>query len=225
MARPPSQSSFHREVAGRFGIVPNFFTSSSDAPEVMEKLWEFAKSAYLDSPIPPLFKERLFVFLSRFCEVRYCIVRHCGFLVGHGHVAGDSAAPPHTVAQAIKLLKMPTPWRRPIEAVYQGLEEIEHSLTDWPEPDSDAEDWIFAAAAVTFVTPNQSERARQALRKVLGAKRLEQLLAYLAFIRTAHYWTVVHPGLTIEDDVRELMSKNKELASLPLQEPDTVNQS
>jgi hypothetical protein len=76
---------FHREVTRRFGLIPNFFMATPDAPEIVERLWDFAKSAYLDSPIPSLFKERLFVFLSRFCQARYCIVRHCGFLVGYGH--------------------------------------------------------------------------------------------------------------------------------------------
>ncbi|MGB8631126.1 MAG: hypothetical protein WCD69_17360, partial [Xanthobacteraceae bacterium] len=56
---------FEREVAARFGLVPNFFRSAP-AP-VMRELWLFAKSAYLDAPIPTLFKERLFVYLSRFC--------------------------------------------------------------------------------------------------------------------------------------------------------------
>ena len=46
------------------------------------------------------------------------------------------------------------------------------------------------------------------------------LLALLVFIRAAHFWTVVHPGLEIEDDVRELMSTHKELASLLLQDAD-----
>jgi hypothetical protein len=76
---------FYRDVIRRFGLIPNFFMSAPDAPEIVEKLWNFAQSAYLDNPIPSLFKERLFVFLSRFCPVRYCIVRHCGFLVGYGH--------------------------------------------------------------------------------------------------------------------------------------------
>ena len=58
--------SFHREVTRRFGLIPNFFMSTPDAPEIVERLWEFAKSAYLESPISSLFKERLFVFLSRF---------------------------------------------------------------------------------------------------------------------------------------------------------------
>jgi hypothetical protein len=77
-----AQAEFEREVAARFGLVPNFFRSAPDAPFIVRELWKFAKSAYLDTPIPTLFKERLFVYLSRFCEVRYCITRHCGFLLG-----------------------------------------------------------------------------------------------------------------------------------------------
>jgi hypothetical protein len=40
---PPSdQSAFHREVARRFGLVPHFFLSARDDPEIIEKLWGFA---------------------------------------------------------------------------------------------------------------------------------------------------------------------------------------
>jgi hypothetical protein len=69
-AQSADQQEFEREVAARFGLVPNFFRSAPDAPLVVRELWQFAKSAYLDTPIPTLFKERLFVYLSRFCEVR-----------------------------------------------------------------------------------------------------------------------------------------------------------
>ena len=75
---------------------------------VIRELWLFAKSAYLDTPIPTLFKERLFVYLSRFCEVRYCITRHCGFLLGLGRAAGDPSAhgyddqPGHSFAAAAR---------------------------------------------------------------------------------------------------------------------------
>ena len=209
----------HREVSQRFGLVPNFFLSTPDAPEIVEKLWDFAKSAYLDNPIPALYKERLFVFLSRFCQVRYCIARHLGFLVGYGHASGDALAARQTIEQAVKLLKMPPPWRRPLEPIYEHLEAF-RSVIDWPDPESDAEDWMFAMSALIFVEPTKSERALQVLRQALGAKRLEYLLALLAFIRTAHYWTMVHPALEIEQDVRELMALHEELASLLLQGSD-----
>jgi hypothetical protein len=218
---PEHKSAFHQEVRGRFRLVPHFFVTTPDAPEVIEKLWTFALAAYLDNPIPTLFKERLFVFLSRFCPVRYCIIRHCGFLVGYGQAAGDPDAPVQTVEQVITLLKVPPPWRREIGPVYKKLEAL-NQPTEWPSHDSEIEDAMFAACAVIFVQPAKSERARSALQRALGTKRLEYLLALLAFIRTAHFWTVVHPGLQIEDDVRELMSENKELAVLLLQDPDAV---
>ena len=100
---------FEREVAARFGLVPNFFRSAPDAPLVIRELWLFAKSAYLDTPIPTLFKERLFVYLSRFCEVRYCVTRHCGFLLGLGRAAGDPSATAMTINQVIRLLQRPVP--------------------------------------------------------------------------------------------------------------------
>jgi hypothetical protein len=61
-SRKTEQDAFEREVAARFGLVPNFFRSAPEAPLVIRELWLFAKSAYLDTPIPTLFKERLFVY-------------------------------------------------------------------------------------------------------------------------------------------------------------------
>jgi hypothetical protein len=44
-----------KKVAGRFGLVPKCFCSAPDAPHVViRELWAFAKSAYLDTPIPTL---------------------------------------------------------------------------------------------------------------------------------------------------------------------------
>ena len=130
-------------------------------------------------------------------------------------------AAPQTIEQALKLLKVPPPWRRQaLDPVYEHLAAFKTPI-DWPEPgSSDVEDCIFAASALIFVDPSKSERAQQTLRQALGGKRLEYLLALLTFIRAAHYWTMVHPGLEIEDDVREMMSAHKELAFLLLQDPD-----
>jgi len=102
-------AAFRDEVAERFGVLPNFFCSAEAAPGLIERLWDFAKSAYLDNPLPSLFKERLFVHLSRFCAVRYCIVSHVGFLVGRGRPAGDRSVEPETVDQVIALLRRPVP--------------------------------------------------------------------------------------------------------------------
>jgi hypothetical protein len=32
---------FNRDATRRFGLVPNFFMSAPDAPEIVERLWDF----------------------------------------------------------------------------------------------------------------------------------------------------------------------------------------
>jgi two-component sensor histidine kinase len=215
------QTAFQREVASRFGLVPNFFSSAPDAPEIVDRLWDFAKAAYLDNPLPSLFKERLFVYLSRFCEVRYCIVRHCAFLLGHGHAAGDPSVAAQTIEQVIRLLKSAPPWQRDLEVVFRGMHALP-AIKGWPAPETEAEDWLIVCATLVFVEPGRSQRPRSALRQVLGGNRFEHLMGLLAFIRTAHYWTVLHPELLFEEDVRELLSLNEELARVLLRDPEAA---
>src|SRR6478672_7829636 len=100
-----SASELKERVAERFGVLPNFFRLTPETPGITEKLWGFAQAAYLDNPLPSLFKERLFVHLSRFCAVRYCIARHVGFLVGLGRPSGDPTVEPETVDTVIALLR------------------------------------------------------------------------------------------------------------------------
>lgn len=217
---PDRKAAFEAEVAGRFGILPNFFRSSSAAPELVQDLWSFAKAAYLDNPIPALFKERLFVTLSRLCPVRYCIVRHVGFLLGNGRPAGDETAPAQSVASVVQLLKRPTPWNRDMPSVYARLEGLKEPLGNWPEPETDLEDLIFACAAVVFSEPARGEPARLALLHVLGPGRFEYLAGCLAFIRTAHYWTILHPEIETEEDMDVLMHEHEELARLLIEDPE-----
>ena len=102
-------SELKERVAERFGVLPNFFRLASETPEITEKMWGFAQAAYLDNPLPSVFKERLFVHLSRFCAARYCITRHGGFLMGLGRPAGDANAPIQGVEDVVKLLQRPFP--------------------------------------------------------------------------------------------------------------------
>jgi hypothetical protein len=166
---------FEREVASRFGLVPNFFRSSPDAPHVVRELWTFAKSAYLDTPIPTLFKERLFVYLSRFCEVRYCIARHCGFLLGLGRAADDLNAQAMTTGQVVRLLQRPLPTTERTQAALSRLEAVAEPI-DWPSPETLYDDDILTCATVLFLQPARAVRAKHALRIALGGEKFELLL-------------------------------------------------
>ena len=182
---------FRDEVAERFGVLPNFFCSAEAAPGLIERLWDFAKSAYLDNPLPSLFKERLFVHLSRFCVVRYCIVRHVGFLVGHGRPAGDESVEPETVDKVIALLRRTVPVSEALEAALGRL-SARTVIEPIPAPRTEFEHDLFDALTVLFLTPLAPGHVREAVRTAVGETNLEFLLAFMAFIRAAHYWTETH---------------------------------
>jgi hypothetical protein len=211
------RQAFHAEVAGRFGVLPNFFCSAPAAPGLIEQLWAFALSAYLNNPLPSLFKERLFVYLSQFCPVRYCIVRHVGFLLGLGHPAGDERAPPQTVADVLALLRR----QRPDSSV---LDEALTRLTDnpssqMPGTDTSLEHDLFDALTIIFLAPLAKPHARDAVRAAVGETNLEYLIAFLAFIRAARYWTETHPEIGCEPDTLRLMDYHEELEKLLLASP------
>ena len=216
------RTDFEAEVADRFGILPNFFRSAATAPGLIQQLWGFAKSGYLDNPMPSLFKERLFVWLSRYCPTRYCIVRHVGFLLGddHGRSSGDPAVERQSVEDVVRLLKQPSPWQRDMAPVYEVLEGLNAPLEIWPAADSLYEDAIFACASIMFAEPARSERARHALIRALGDRHFEFFSAFLAFVRTAHYWTMLHPEIETEEDMRSIMRGHEELARLLLEDPE-----
>jgi signal transduction histidine kinase len=213
---PASTREFHAEVTHRFGILPNFFRSANAAQELIQELWGFAKAGYLNNPMPSVFKERLFVWLSRFCPMRYCIVRHVGFLLGngYGHAAGDATAHPQSIDEVVRLLRRPTPWQRDMAPVYEFLEGQTNPDQDWPDSGSQLEDAIFACAAVMFIEPARSERARRAVQHAVNERRFEFFSGCLAFIRTAHYWTMLHPEIEAEEDMRLLLRKHEVLARL-----------
>jgi signal transduction histidine kinase len=210
---------FKTEVRERFGVLPNFFCTAESAPGLIEKMWGFAKSGYLDNPLPSLFKERLFVHLSRFCETRYCIVRHVGFLIGEGRPAGDAGALPHTVEQVLALLKAPIPDAQELEKAILHLENQRIPLAI-PDLETPLERALFDALTIVFVAPRRAARARNAITKAVGAMTFEILAAFLAFVRTAHFWTETHPTLEYEADMVTVMQRHPQLARLMLDTTD-----
>lgn len=210
---------FARSAADRFGVLPNFFCSAPAAPGLIERLWDFAQSAYLDNPLPSLFKERLFVHLSRFCVARYCIVRHVGFLMGHGRPAGDATAVPETVDEVIRLLSRPVPNAAGFERAIAALSSLSQRTTI-PAPDTPLESDLLDALTILFLTPVASSEAARAIRAAVGDTEFEYLAAFLAFIRAAHYWTEVHLDIGFEPDMLALMERHAELARLLLDPAD-----
>ncbi|MGB6685398.1 MAG: PAS domain S-box protein [Candidatus Acidiferrum sp.] len=209
-----------RLVADRFGVLPNFFRLSPETPEITEKLWGFAQAAYLDSPFPSVFKERLFVFLSRFCAVRYCIARHAGFLVGLGRPAGDKDARAEVIVDVVKLLRRPFPRGPELQTRLSFCSKCPAPLLEMPTAGTEMEDGLFSLAGHVFLQTANAQACLDALERLLGPIRLQYFLLFLSFVRAAHYWTRVHPEIEFERDIKELLVTYEELASCILDDSE-----
>ena len=208
------------QIEKRFGVLPNFFCVGSETPEITANLWGFAQMAYLDNPLPPLFKERLFVRLSRFCDVRYCIARHVGFLVGLGRPSGHWQCTVNTVEEVVQLLQRPFPQGPQLLPFLSLCEKSPAPLEHLPSAGSDMERAVFVLASHVFLQTADAPACLETLKRLLGPVRFEYLVLFLAFIRTAHYWTKVHPELTLEDDIKQLLATHEALAEYVLRDPE-----
>lgn len=211
---------FQQRVNERFGVLPNFFRLSPETPEITEKLWGFAQAAYLDNPLPSVFKERLFVYLSRFCAVRYCVARHTGFLIGLGRPAGDKQAQAASVAEVVRLLRQPFPRGPELKSRLAFCAQSPAPLVEIPAADTQMEDGLFALATHVFLQTADAPECLDALERLLDTVRLQYLLLLLAFVRAAHYWTKVHPDIQYEDDIKELLATHEALANCIIADPE-----
>ena len=221
-------SDLGNRVKERFGVLPNFFRLAPETPEITEKLWGFAQAAYLDNPLPSVLKERLFVHLSRFCAVRYCIARHVGFLVGLGHPAGDPTSSAQSVADVVQLLRRPFPRGQELQPCLSLCAACPAPIVDMPIADTPMEDAIFVLAGHVFLKTSDYLLCLDALARLLGPVRLQYLLLLLAFVRAAHYWTETHPEIALEDDIDKLLATHEALATCILNDPearDSIGQS
>jgi PAS domain S-box-containing protein len=208
------------EIEARFGICPSFFKLAQNEPPIARNLFGQAEFAYLDNPMPAHFKERLFTWLSRFCEVRYCVARHCAFLIGRGRVAGDASAPPLSVERALALLKELMPDKEELPGYLRALEGTPAPLGDWPDFDSDLGRRFRVACAVVFLDPVHAAPWLRELLRLLGPRRYEQLMLFLAFVRTAHFWTEVHPELAFDPDLMAMLREHEALVEPLLRDTD-----
>ncbi|MBK1787575.1 histidine kinase dimerization/phospho-acceptor domain-containing protein [Prauserella cavernicola] len=208
------------EVRRRFGVLPNIFRPVPGLDDPVAGLWAFARSAYLDNPLPSLFKERLVVHLSRFCEVRYCVLRHTCFLLGHGHPAGDPRSPADSVGSVLRLLRRPVPDPVALGESLDRLEAVRSPVV--PGIGTELEGDLFDACTVLFLDGHESGRARTAASAALGPRGRDQVMTLLAFVRAAHHWTELHPDLEREPDVAAVLAEHAELARVLCDRADAL---
>ncbi len=193
-------------------MLPNLYRDGTQ--EAIRQIWPFAQAAYLDNPLPASFKERLFVYLSRFTSSPYSLIRHTGFLLGRGYVAGDKNIVPHTLPEAMALLRSPPPGPVEVQAAKNEFLGLKSSLEELPAMGSKAELAIFQLVGGIYLETAELEGARKALQQALGAYWSELTLGLMTFIRMENTWTALHLEIKPEADVADLLEEKNELGML-----------
>jgi hypothetical protein len=121
----------------------------------------------------PVFKERLFVHLSRFCAVRYCVARHTGFLIGLGRPAGDKDARAESIVDVVKLLRRPLPRGPELESRLSFYSKCPAPLVEMPTANTQMEEGLFSLASHVFLQTADAPKCLDALERLLGTVRLQ----------------------------------------------------
>ena len=222
-----SKASFEQEIRDRLGLVPSLYLSAAAAPEILQRFWTEATDCYLDNPLPPVFKERLIVYLSRFASARYCVVRHAGYLLGgeHGHAAGDRTVAPHTLVQLLALLQTPPPTAANLQPALALLLSTPAPLATLPAAGDPLEQALFIACGAVHYAGERNQQARDALVHILGRQLGEHLFALMAYVVKQNFWAGLHEEIAVEPDMRLLLEQQPELARLLQHREDVFTQA
>ncbi|MBD1933925.1 MULTISPECIES: PAS domain-containing sensor histidine kinase [Cyanophyceae] len=188
------------EIEGKFGFFPPFFEPALDTPQILENLWQQTLSAYVNNPLPSLFKEKLFAYLSRYCSVPYCIVCHSCALRPLGM----------TAKELLKLLETPPP---------TGNRESEIEKTEESTALLQSEQSLYDYAILIFLKPESAAAYRKQLRQLLGLTNYAHLVAFLGYIKMCHQWVESYPELSYKADLRA----ESHLTALLEEEPDLAD--
>ncbi|RYZ58623.1 MAG: PAS domain S-box protein, partial [Proteobacteria bacterium] len=180
-----------KQIKDRLGFIPPFFEPAASSPIVLENLWYQTRTAYLDNPIPDLFKEKLAALVSRYCLVPYCLMCHSTTLRPLGMRSSDILDILQQPAMSFDELAVHSALLRAHEGT-QGL---------WPKADSDLENAILHCAVSIFLNQDSHEVSVE-IKRVLGQEYYDLLILFIAYNKTALQWAEAHPELSYEADLR-----------------------
>ena len=192
------------KIIDRLGFFPSFLVSSLETTPILENLWEQTLSAYINNPLPEVFKEKLFVFVSRYCSSPYFIICHSCTLRSLGV----------TAKEILDLNQLPIPHQdKDVRLDLQNLSKQSQIGLSW-QNNSQLEKSLLRCAALLFTRPSQAKSACQKLRKYLGTNFYNYLVILLGYIKLCHQWVESYPEISYEKDRRSQLH----LAPLLLEE-------
>ncbi|MBV9385516.1 MAG: GAF domain-containing protein, partial [Chroococcidiopsidaceae cyanobacterium CP_BM_ER_R8_30] len=179
------------EIENKFGYFPPFFAPAQQNLQVLENLWQQTLNADVNSRLPPLFREKLATYLSRYCNISYLVVFHSCCLYSLGIKAQE----------VLELLKSPPPIETDIDAYLRTLAltpDIFTALLTNPT----VEESLLYCSIFIFLEQDQADYCQNELRRILGSRDYQYLVTFIAYIKTCHMWIEAYPDVNYEADKR-----------------------
>ena len=204
-----NQKKITAKIIDHLGFFPSFLVSAIETPAILENLWEQTLSAYINNPLPELFKEKLFVFVSRYCSSPYFVICHSCTLRSLGV----------TAKEILELNKLPIPHQeQDVQLDLENLSRQAQLRSSW-QNNSQLEKSLLCCAALLFTQPSQAKSSCQKLREFLGTVMYNHLVILLGYIKLCHQWVESYPEISYEKDRRSQLH----LAPLLLEELDLAD--
>lgn len=197
------------EIEEKFGFFPPFFSPALETPKILENLWQQTLAAYVENPLPSLFKEKLSAYLSRFCPVPYCLVCHSCSLRELGMQAQE----------ILTFLESAPPDKQEVDRHLHLLAAQEDVLKILSDLNSILQESLLCCSIFIALETDLSEDYRDQLRRILGDENYQYLVTFIAYVKTCHEWMKAHPEVRYETDKRV----QEHFSDLAVEEPRLVD--
>lgn len=181
--------SLSQQIHDYFGFTPPYFKVIQAVPALLENFWRQTQAVYIHNPLPVIFKEKLFFYLSYVRGAPYDLRHHCISLQALGVPAQEM----------ITLLNTPIPREQEKQHLLTLLRGRAEQLESWPKDDRVLENTLFSCATLLFLQTNYASQHRTELRRLLGAQ-YAYLTALQNYIRMCHDWLAAYSHIAFEPD-------------------------
>ncbi len=179
------------KIAEKLGYFPAFLIPATESAAIFRSLVQQTFSAYINNPLPKVFKEKLFVYLSRHCGISYLTICHSCVL----NSLGVSAAEILTLGEIDYPLT-----ESDVEADIQRLHN-QKQTENW-QPEFQTEASFLRCCSLIFFQLDQTGACAETLKKLLGIVNYNYLMIFLGYIKLSHQWIRDNPHIAHEQDRR-----------------------
>ena len=185
------------KIAKELGYFPAFLMPAANSALVFRSLVRQTLSAYIDNPLPSLFKEKLFVCLSRYFDASYFTICHSCSLISLGVSATEILALAK-ITDSLSKENIATD----LNLLY--LQGNKHQIWE----DSQLEASLLRCACFVFIYAELATNCADTLKKIMGTAYYNYLMIFLGYIKLCHSWLVHNPEISHQKDRRSQLYLN-----------------